>query len=77
VTLLSRVRFGQTLMNYTFNSAGQLASFTDGNSHATGLSNYKRGIPQTISYPDSTSVLVMRVIVPAGAAACTACSPRA
>ena len=54
-TLLTRARFGQPLMSYTFNSAGQLASFTDGNNHTTGLSNYKRGIPQTIGYPDSTS----------------------
>jgi len=54
-TLLTRARFGQPLMSYTFNSAGQLASFTDGNSHTTSLSNYKRGIPQTIGYPDSTS----------------------
>ena len=53
-TLLSRARFGQTLMNYTF-SAGQLASFTDGNNHTTSLSNYKRGIPQSISYPDNKS----------------------
>jgi len=37
-------------MNYTFNSAGQLASFTDGNTHTTTLGNYKRGIPQTIGY---------------------------
>lgn len=54
-TLLTRSRFGQPLMSYTFNGAGQLASFTDGNSHTTSLSNYKRGIPQTINYPDSTS----------------------
>lgn len=54
-TLLTRARFGQPLMSYTFNSAGQLASFTDGNNHTTSLSNYKRGIPQTIGYPDSTS----------------------
>jgi YD repeat-containing protein len=54
-TLLTRARFGQPLMSYTFNTAGQLASFTDGNSHTTSLSNYKRGIPQTINYPDSTS----------------------
>lgn len=53
-TLLSRARFGQTLMNYTFDSAGQLASFTDGDNHTTSLSNYKRGIPQSISYPDGT-----------------------
>ncbi|WP_158883471.1 hypothetical protein [Rhodanobacter sp. L36] len=54
-TLLTHSRFGQPLMSYTFNSAGQLASFTDGNSKTTSLGNYKRGIPQTINYPDSTS----------------------
>ncbi|GLQ91571.1 hypothetical protein GCM10007901_05210 [Dyella acidisoli] len=55
VTLQSRARFGQVLMSYAFNGAGQLASFTDGNSHTTSLSNYKRGIPQSIGYPDGTS----------------------
>lgn len=54
-TLQTRARFGQPLMSYTFNSAGQLASFTDGNSHTISLSNYKRGIPQAIGYPDGTS----------------------
>jgi YD repeat-containing protein len=54
-TLLTRSRFGELLMSYTFNGAGQLASFTDGNNHTTSLGNYKRGIPQTIGYPDSTS----------------------
>jgi RHS repeat-associated protein len=54
-TLLSRARFGQTLMNYTFNSAGQLASFTDGDNNTTQLNNYYRGIPRSISYPDSTT----------------------
>ncbi|WP_350016393.1 RHS repeat-associated core domain-containing protein [Rhodanobacter sp. IGA1.0] len=54
-TLLTRSRFGQTLMHYTFNSAGQLAGFTDGNTHTTTLDNYKRGIPQAIGYPDGTS----------------------
>jgi YD repeat-containing protein len=54
-TLLTRSRFGQTLMHYTFNSAGQLASFTDGNTNTTTLGNYKRGIPQAIGYPDGTS----------------------
>jgi YD repeat-containing protein len=53
--LQSRSRFGQRLMSYTFNAQGQLASFTDGNSHTTSLGNYKRGIPQTIGYPDGTS----------------------
>ena len=55
VTLKERWRFGQKLMSYTFNSAGQLASFTDGNAFTTTLGNYKRGIPQTIGYPDGTS----------------------
>jgi hypothetical protein len=49
--LTARARFGQALMNYTWNTAGQLASFTDGNSHTTSLSNYYRGIPQSIAYP--------------------------
>jgi len=53
--LQSRARFGEFMMSYTYNSAGQLASFTDGNNHTTNLSNYYRGIPQSISYPDSTS----------------------
>lgn len=53
--LASRARFGETLMTYTWNTAGQLASFTDGNSHTTTLGNYYRGIPQSIGYPDGTS----------------------
>jgi YD repeat-containing protein len=53
--LQSRSRFGEFMMSYTWNSAGQLASFTDGNNNTTSLSNYYRGIPQSISYPDSTS----------------------
>ncbi len=60
VTLKERWRFGQKLMSYTFNSAGQLATFTDGNTNTTTLSNYKRGIPQTIKTPDNkTETLVM------------------
>jgi len=51
VTLKERWRFGQKLMSYTFNGAGQLASFTDGNGHTTTLGSYKRGIPQTITFP--------------------------
>ncbi|RDS80033.1 hypothetical protein [Dyella psychrodurans] len=53
--LQSRSRFGEFMMSYTYNSVGQLASFTDGNNHTTSLSNYYRGIPQSIAYPDSTS----------------------
>lgn len=54
-TLQSHARFGQTLLSYTYNAAGQLASFTDGNGKTTGLSNYYRGIPRLVNYPDGTS----------------------
>jgi len=55
VTPLRRYHFGQLLMTYGFNAAGQLASFTDPLNHTTTLGNYKRGIPQSIGFPDSTS----------------------
>ncbi|GFZ87883.1 RHS repeat protein [Dyella caseinilytica] len=50
--LQSRSRFGELIMSYTYNSAGQLASFTDGDSNTTTISNYYRGIPELINYPD-------------------------
>ncbi|HTV84874.1 MAG TPA: hypothetical protein VME63_05690 [Dyella sp.] len=53
--LQSRSRFGEFIMSYTYNSAGQLASFTDGNNHTTSIGNYYRGIPQSISFPDNTN----------------------
>lgn len=53
--LTARARFGQILMHYTWNSAGQLASFTDGDNHTTTLGSYVRGIPTTIGYPDDSS----------------------
>lgn len=53
--LYTRSRFGELMMTYAWNSAGQLASFTDGDNHTTSLSNYYRGIPRTIAYPDSTN----------------------
>ncbi|OOG64721.1 hypothetical protein B0E46_04725 [Rhodanobacter sp. B04] len=54
-TLQTHARFGETLLTYTYNSAGQLASFIDGDNNTTALGNYYRGIPQLISYPDNTS----------------------
>lgn len=53
--LQSRARFGQTLMTYTYDGAGQLASYTDGNGHATSLAGYQRGLPTTVTYPDQTT----------------------
>ncbi|URX62469.1 hypothetical protein KR767_20950 [Luteibacter anthropi] len=58
LTLSERYRFGRKVMGYTFNAQGQLASFTDGNGHTTGLENYYRGIPRTIRYPDGTAQTV-------------------
>lgn len=51
LTLSQRYRFGRKVVDYTFDGQGELATFTDGNGHTTALSNYKRGIPQTITYP--------------------------
>jgi YD repeat-containing protein len=53
--LQTRSHFGELLMSYTYNSAGQLASFTDGDGNMTSLQNYYRGIPEQIYYPDGTS----------------------
>jgi YD repeat-containing protein len=55
LTLAERHKFGNPSpeMSYTFDGQGHLISFTDGNGHATTLSNYKRGIPQSITYPDT------------------------
>jgi len=50
--LSSRSRFGLPLFSYQWNADGTLASFADGNNHATTLSSYKRGIPQTVTFPD-------------------------
>ncbi|RAO75911.1 chitinase N-terminal domain-containing protein [Dyella jiangningensis] len=55
LTLAKRWHFNKLAMSYAFNGQGLLASFTDGNNNTTALSNYKRGIPQTINYPDNTS----------------------
>ena len=53
--LQSRSHFGEFMMSYLYNSAGQLASFTDGNGHTTSISNYYRGIPQLITFPDQST----------------------
>ncbi len=50
--LQSRSRFGEFIMSYTYNGAGQLQSFTDGDSNTTNIPSYYRGIPTEIDYPD-------------------------
>ncbi|PTR33623.1 YD repeat-containing protein [Luteibacter sp. OK325] len=53
--LQSRSRFGQPLMSYTYDAAGQLATFTDPLNHTTSLSAYQRGLPTTVTHPDQTT----------------------
>jgi YD repeat-containing protein len=55
VTLTSKSRFGVLLKSYTYNAQGQVASVKDGRNYTTTVSNYMRGIPQTINYPDGKS----------------------
>lgn len=52
LVLASRDRFGQRVMDYTFNAQGQLASFTDPRQNTTTLSGYVLGVPTTITFPD-------------------------
>lgn len=52
VTLTSRSRFGLTQATYTYTPQGQVATAADGNGNTIQVSNYQRGIPQTIQYPD-------------------------
>jgi len=59
VTLAEQWRFGQKLMTYTYDAQGEPASITDGNTHTTTLTNYKRGIPQTITTPDNKTQSVV------------------
>ena len=46
-------RFGETVptQTLTYNADGTVATIKDANNHVTTLSNWKRGIPQTIQYP--------------------------
>jgi RHS Repeat len=43
----------------TYSPGGQLDTATDGRGHTTQLSDYHRGIPRLISYPDSTTEAVV------------------
>lgn len=50
-----RYAFGRKTATLAYNTNGTLQSVTDGLSHATTLSDWKRGLPQTITYTDSTT----------------------
>ncbi|TKR30347.1 RHS repeat-associated core domain-containing protein [Luteimonas gilva] len=47
--------FGKLQQTLAYNANGTLATVTDGNNHTTGFANWKRGIPQTITFADATS----------------------
>ncbi|WP_109124704.1 hypothetical protein [Dyella sp. C11] len=55
VTVTAKYHFGLLLKSYTYNAQGQVASVTDGRNNTIAVSNYMRGLPQTINYPDNTS----------------------
>jgi YD repeat-containing protein len=49
-------RFGKLVQTLTYHADGSVASVADGRGNATGLSNWKRGTPQLISFADGTSM---------------------
>lgn len=48
------VAFGKAQQFFLYNTDGTLASVTDGNDHTTTFANWKRGIPQKITFADAT-----------------------
>jgi RHS repeat-associated protein len=46
--------FGLAQLSFTYNTDGTLKAASDGLSRTTTLSNWKRGAPQRIDFPDST-----------------------
>lgn len=52
---LTYSHFGKLKQILAWNADGTLASVKDGNNHTTTLSNWKRGIPQSVGYADGTS----------------------
>lgn len=48
--------FGRVAEIYTHNLDGTLATVKDGRNYTTTLSNWYRGVPRTVSFPDTTSV---------------------
>lgn len=52
--LRSSSKFGVFQHSFTYNTDGTLASRTDGRNYTTYFNNYKRGLPQSVSYPDGS-----------------------
>ena len=51
---LKNYRFGKLQSTNAWNADGTLHTVTDGGNHVTTLSNWKRGLPQTVTYADGT-----------------------
>jgi RHS repeat-associated protein len=54
-TLTSVSHFGHLDQSMTYYADGTLATRKDGKNQTTTFSSYKRGIPQSVSYPNATS----------------------
>ncbi|GAB3468152.1 hypothetical protein GCM10027321_36280 [Massilia terrae] len=54
-TLKSVSHFGHLDQTFAYNADGTLYTKQDGNNYVTTYTNYKRGIPQNISYPNGTA----------------------
>lgn len=52
---LTLSQFGRTVQTYGFNADGTLATITDGRSFTTTFSNWYRGVPRLLQFPNSTS----------------------
>ncbi|TMN19477.1 RHS repeat protein [Pseudoxanthomonas sp. X-1] len=48
--------FGKLQQTLTYNADGTLATVKDGNNNTTTFSNWKRGIPQTMSFADGSAM---------------------
>lgn len=49
-------KFGKLVQSLVWNGDGTASTVADGNGHTTALTDWKRGIPQQIRYPDGTGM---------------------
>lgn len=49
-------RFGKLLQTLNYHADGNVANFADGRGNSTTLSNWKRGVPQSIGFADGSSM---------------------
>lgn len=52
---IQRLTFGRLVESYAYHADGTLAEVRDGRNNAVALNGWKRGLPQSIQYPDQTS----------------------